>query len=163
MQAGLGPVFSTQLQARKVIWQGGGGGCRAVPRDSWCQGRGSLQQASKRDPYLHLPAAAGRSVLLNCNSWCLSKIFTQSLGIIDPKIPSQHRTHQPPATDFSVLSDLQSCQRTAVCCSHCLELERGAIIAQRSHFLSYPSPASASPWTEIFLHVSLIFQQFCPH
>ena len=111
MQAGLGPVFSTQLQARKVIWQGGGGGgCRAVPRDSWCQGRGSLQQASKRDPYLHLPAAAGRSVLLNCNSWCLSKIFTQSLGIIDPKIPSQHRTHQPPATDFSVLSDLQSCQ-----------------------------------------------------
>ena len=34
--------------------------CRAVPRDSWGQGRGSLHQASQRDPYLHLPAAAGQ-------------------------------------------------------------------------------------------------------
>ena len=100
------------------------------------------------------------SVVLNCNSWCLSKIFTQSLGIIDPKIPSQHRTaHTSHWFDcvyqiYKVASGLR-----------CLGLERGAIIAQRqrSHFLSYPSPASASPWTEIFLHVSLIFQQFCPH
>ena len=34
--------------------------CRAVPRHSWGQGRGSLHQASQRDPYLHLPAAAGQ-------------------------------------------------------------------------------------------------------